>query len=204
MPGSARPSPAEPPGEPARLTLTTGQEARRARVLGAALELASAGGYDAVQMRDVATRARVALGTIYRYFRSKDELLAAALVEWARSVEREVSAVPPAGATVADRVVDVLRRASQAMERDPNLTAALVAAISSPDPGVATWQVELKTVLLQLLGAPLDGLSTADRGGIARVLSWVWFGALLGWVNGSARAGMVGDELEAAARLLLR
>ncbi len=173
-------------------------------MLGAALELASAGGYDAVQMRDVATHARVALGTIYRYFRSKDELLAAALVEWARTVEREVSAVRPTGASVADRVVDVLRRASEAMERDPNLTAALVAAISSPDPGVGTWQRELKTVLVQLLGAPLESLSAADRDGIARVLSWVWFGALLGWVNGSAQAGMVGDELETAARLLLR
>jgi hypothetical protein len=43
-----------------------------------------------------------------------------------------------------------------------------------------------------------------ERDGIARVLSWVWFGALLGWVNGWSNAGTVGDELETAARLLLR
>jgi AcrR family transcriptional regulator len=186
------------------LLLTRSQAARRTRVLDAALRLASDGGYDAVQMRDVATSAQVALGTIYRYFRSKDELLAAALVEWARSIEQEVSAGPPAGETVAERVVDVLRRACQGMERDPNLAAALVTAISSPDPAVSTWQGELGAILHQLLTAPLEGVSDEERDGIARVLSWVWFGALLGWVNGWANAGTVGDELETAARLLLR
>ena len=58
-------------------TLTAAQAARRERVVRAALELAAEGGYDAVQMRDVASRSEVALGTIYRYFSSKDHLLAA-------------------------------------------------------------------------------------------------------------------------------
>ncbi len=187
-----------------QLVLTRGQAARRTRVLDAALRLASCGGYDAVQMRDVATTAHVALGTIYRYFRSKDELLAVALLEWARSIEQEVSAEAPAGASVADRVVDVLRRACGAMERDPKLTAALITAITSPDPAVSAWQRELTVILLQLLAAALEGVPEAERDGVARVLSWVWFGALLGWVNGWSNAGTAGDELETAARLLLR
>ena len=57
-------------------SLTTSQAARRGRVIEAALTLGADGGYDAVQMRDVATTAGVALGTIYRYFSSKDHLLA--------------------------------------------------------------------------------------------------------------------------------
>jgi hypothetical protein len=32
----------------------------------------------------------------------------------------------------------------------------------------------------------------------------VWWATLLGWVNGWATVGTVGDELESAARLLLR
>ena len=184
--------------------LTRSQEARRTRVLEAALQLASTGGYEAVQMRDVAASAHVALGTIYRYFRSKDELLAAALVEWARSIEREVSASPPEGGTVADRVVDVLRRACRGMEREPQLAAALVTAISSPDPAVAIWQGDLGATLLQLLAVPLEGVPPSERDGIARVLSWVWFGSLLGWVNGWVNAGSAADELETAARLLLK
>ena len=47
------------------------------------MKLAAEGGYDAVQMRDVAGEAGVALGTIYRYFASKDHLLAACQVAFA-------------------------------------------------------------------------------------------------------------------------
>ena len=46
------------------------------------MALGAEGGYDAAQMRAVALRAEVALGTIYRYFASKDHLLAATMVDW--------------------------------------------------------------------------------------------------------------------------
>ena len=87
--------------------------ARRRRLLEAAIGLASEGGYDAVQMRDVATRAQVALGTIYRYFSSKDHLLAASLVTWTNDLERRIArpmvlwtrsaAVAPSGGRAANR-----------------------------------------------------------------------------------------------------
>ncbi|NIR40846.1 MAG: helix-turn-helix transcriptional regulator, partial [Actinobacteria bacterium] len=38
------------------------------------MRMAHEGGYEAVQMRAVAERADVALGTIYRYFNGKDDL----------------------------------------------------------------------------------------------------------------------------------
>ena len=47
--------------------------------LDATIALASKGGFDAVQMRAVAERADVALGTLYRYFPSKIHLLVSAL-----------------------------------------------------------------------------------------------------------------------------
>ena len=55
------------------------------------MSLAAEGGYDAVQMRDVAATAQVALGTIYRYFASKDHLLAATLVEWTKDLQRRLA-----------------------------------------------------------------------------------------------------------------
>ena len=57
--------------------LTPVQRERRRRIIDAAMELAAEGGYDAVQMREVAARAEVALGTLYRYFASKERLLVA-------------------------------------------------------------------------------------------------------------------------------
>ncbi|BFO21068.1 hypothetical protein SHKM778_74560 [Streptomyces sp. KM77-8] len=48
--------------------LTERQEARRRRILRASAQLAGRGGFDAVQMREVAESSQVALGTLYRYF----------------------------------------------------------------------------------------------------------------------------------------
>jgi TetR/AcrR family transcriptional regulator, cholesterol catabolism regulator len=184
--------------------LTKSQAARRQRVVAAALELGSEGGYDAVQMRDVATRANVALGTIYRYFSSKDHLLAAALVEWARDLERRVAQRPPKGETIAERVVDVLRRATRTMERDPKLSAAVVTALSSNDAKVADCQREVGTVMdrIQSLAFPED-FDQALKWRITRALGHVWFSSLVGWVNGWFGMSETGDELDSAAHLML-
>src|SRR5271165_6040609 len=113
--------------------LTRAQEARRQRVVDAAMELGLEGGYEAVQMRDVASRAHVAMGTVYRYFTSKDHLLAAALVHWVEQLDARLAQVPARGETAADRVIDVLERALRAMGRQPQLVAAVFASLASPD-----------------------------------------------------------------------
>ncbi|MEZ5165347.1 MAG: TetR family transcriptional regulator [Acidimicrobiales bacterium] len=59
----------------ARGARATGKAARRSRVIETAMVMANEGGYEAVQMRAVAERAGVSLGTIYRYFNGKDDLL---------------------------------------------------------------------------------------------------------------------------------
>src|ERR1700689_3458910 len=86
------------------------QRERRKRILDATLALASKGGYEAVQMRAVAERADVALGTLYRYFPSKIHLLVSGLArEFARAKEK-LDRTPIPGATPYDRMVYVLGR----------------------------------------------------------------------------------------------
>src|SRR4029450_3126968 len=104
--------PADPRTAPAP-ALTRSQAARRERVIRAAQELAAEGGYDAVQMRDVAARGEVALGTIYRYFPSKDALLLAVMVQWLVDLEDRVTRHPPTGDTQAHRTMAVPRGAAR-------------------------------------------------------------------------------------------
>src|SRR5581483_1005278 len=164
-------------------TLTKSQAARRGRVIEAALALGADGGYDAVQMRDVAQSAGVALGTIYRYFSSKDHLLAETLVE---------------------RVSDVLRRATRGMELEPKLSEAVITALTSTDPHAARCQREVGQVMGDIIASafPPD-FDAATRDDIVRVLGHVWFSSLIGWVNRWYGINHVGDEVEVATHLLL-
>lgn len=187
-------------GEP----LTHTQLERRTRVLGAAVDLATAGGYDAVQMRDVAQQAGVALGTIYRYFRSKDHLLAGVLAEWVLDLERQVTRVPPAGETTADRMVDILRRASRAMAANASLSAAVITALTSREPGVVEFQRDMSRAMGMAMSAafPPD-YDPQVRDGVIQTLNHVWFSTLISWVQGWRDIAEAGDQLENATYLLL-
>ncbi len=183
-------------------TLTTSQAARRQRVLVSALELASAGGYDAVQMRDVATSAGVALGTIYRYFPSKDALLAAAMVEWMEDLERRVSQRGPRGDNTAERVYDVLRRAVATMERQPKLAEAVITALTS-DREAGRASVSTTDVMTRvMLQAFPDDVDPAMEAAIAKVLGHVWFSSLVAWKNGVGDMAWMAEELRVACDLI--
>jgi TetR/AcrR family transcriptional regulator, cholesterol catabolism regulator len=185
-------------------TLTKSQAARRQRVIQAALQLASHGGYDAVQMRDVAATADVALGTIYRYFSSKDHLLAAAMVEWVDDLERRVAQRPPQGSTTAERVLDVLRRALRAMEREPRLGSAVVGALTSADAEAGACMVEVTGTMARIMQRAFpDDVAADTEADVTRVLGHVWWSCLVSWVNGLGDMAWVGDELDTAAHLLL-
>ena len=184
-------------------TLTVNQAARRTRVLDAALSLAAEGGYDAVQMRDVASRAQVALGTIYRYFASKDHLLAACQLETWRAIGQRIDSRPLTDGTAADRLVELIRRLMRQVEREPQQAAALITASSSPDPAVRDCQVEMIELQDGIFMAAMGDLDPEVKAGVARTLRHVWFATLLGWVNGWNDAKAITRECEVAIHLLL-
>ena len=183
--------------------LTAGQAARRQRVIDAALQLGSVGGYEAVQMRDVARTAEVALGTIYRYFTSKDHLLAAAMVDWTADLERRIAQRPAGNAGSADAVVEVIRKATRPMERDPRLASAMVQAANANEPSVTACSAQTTEIVERMLTAAMNGDDPDRRARTARVLAHVWNSCILRWANGYEAVGQIGDDLEDAARLLL-
>jgi AcrR family transcriptional regulator len=181
--------------------------ARKERLIAAATTLAGEGGYDAVQMRDVAARAEVALGTLYRHYASKDQLLLAAMAQQAATLRERLVQRPPDGDTPAARVSAVLRRASRALERSPLVTKAMLAAMSTTEEATVPLKHEIDSTLRAIIADVVDGdghcSAFADLDGIVRVLGSVWFAELTYWSNGVNPSSSMGDNLASAAELLL-
>lgn len=177
---------------------------RKQRILAAAIVLAAEGGYDAVQMRDVAARAEVALGTLYRHYASKDQLLLSAMAAQASALRERLVARPPRGDSPAARVADVLRRASRALEREPQVTRAMLTAMSVADGDTIAVKHAIDATLRAIITDAVDGTKIDALDDIVRVLGSVWFAELTSWSNGLARDGAIADNLTRAAELLLR
>jgi AcrR family transcriptional regulator len=185
----------------AEATLTKSQAARRERVIRAALELAAEGGYDAVQMRDVASRGEVALGTIYRYFPSKDALLLSVMVQWLGDLEQRVTRHPPTGATTVDRIMDVLGRAVRSMDREPRLTRAVIAAMTAGDPASVDAIGDVTQAMARIMEAAFpDDVDPALEAAAAKVLGHVWWSATISWANGMGDGDWVIAELRQGQR----
>jgi len=185
---------------------TSAQRARRARIIQATLALASRGGYEAVQMREVAERSEVALGTLYRYFPSKVHLLVSAM---AHELERmrvrlQRKAIP--GQTRQERVSYVLERSTHSLQRDPNLTEALVRAMMAADATVAAEVTGVRNQMADLIiQAMREGEApTEEDEAYAGILQDVWFARQIAWLGGRVTSDEIWDDIEQAIALVLR
>lgn len=193
--------PVSPPGEP---PLTARQAERRRRILRAATALAVRGGYEAVQMREVAESAQVALGTLYRYFPSKVHLLVAVMLEQLQGLHEHIRRHPPTDLEPALRVADTLTRAFHALQREPLLAEAMVRALSFADRSVGAEvdQVSVATGQLILDAIGQSGPPTGSQRAAVRVIEHTWHSALVAWLSGRASIAEVRADLHTAARLL--
>ncbi|POX48035.1 TetR family transcriptional regulator [Streptomyces sp. Ru72] len=206
MPAEAKvpSSTARPAAQPASSPLTERQEARRRRILHTSAQLASRGGFDAVQMREVAESSQVALGTLYRYFPSKVHLLVATMQDQLERMHGTLRKKPPAGRTAAERVAETLMRAFRALQREPHLADAMVRALTFADRSVSPEvdQVSRQTTAIILDAMGLDGDPTPDQLSAVRVIEHTWHSALITWLSGRASIAQVRIDIETVCRLI--
>ena len=121
--------------------------ARHDAILAAAAALAAEAGINAVQIAPVAERAGIAAGTVYRYFPSKTDLVAALV------------------ASVSERELGAMRRAADAA---PGPLSALAASLTT----FAARALENRRLAFALIAEPVDADShearRAYRAAIAR------------------------------------
>ncbi|NYE45821.1 AcrR family transcriptional regulator [Spinactinospora alkalitolerans] len=196
------------------------QNQRRKRIVQTAAALALRGGVEAMQMRAVAERAGVALGTLYRYFPSKMDLVVAVVTEELDLLENSIIRRPPNAETAAGRAVDVLMRATRGLMREPELADALVRSLIMAEvktdlgPRITDllWRVATGTPLVTeppAAGAAEDGGAPAepDRESsdyvLAGSLASIWIFELLETLKGHRDMEQVQHRLEIAAEPLL-
>jgi AcrR family transcriptional regulator len=168
--------------------MTDRQLQRRDALLAAVMQLALERGIDNVQMKLVAERSGVALGTTYRYFASKEHLLASALVEWhARLTDRMLSEPDRLAGDDqrVDRVVDFLHRGMRGFQRYPSYADLMVYVAGSRDPyaseALHAMSVRTDRVLRLYLG-PEPEQEAFDT--LSFVVGSVWLNAILMWRAG--------------------
>jgi len=190
--------------------------ARRNKILDVAVDLAEEGGFDNVRQRDVAANAGVALGTLYKNFRSKEDLLSAALERQAEVLERKMERTPAKGDTPLERALSVIQIMTRALCRKPNYARAVVRAMASGVPEVAAnvagYQGRVNGLLIAAMrGEGRLGFSEAtsspptERESIfSFLLQQIWFASLVGWSAGLVDQGSIMDQLRLAGTVLAR
>lgn len=186
-------------------------EERARRIVETSIELAERGGFEAVRLRDVAAHAGVALGTLYRRFRSKEDLLAAALEQETRALAQRVRQKPPKGAEASERVVGFFAIATRGMLRRPNLSRAMLRATAAGEPALAQ-KVEvfhdlMRSMIVSALrdepvDAGTDEITERERL-VGDLLDRVWFALMMNWAGGVQSQSTIGEQMRASVELVL-
>ena len=184
---------------------------RARRIVETAVELAEQGGFEAVRLREVAARAEVALGTLYRHFASKEDLLVAALESEIEELVEQMKASPIVGDSAHQRVVTYFRTATTTLCRRPKLARAVLRSAASGEPApteklMGFHDLSTRMALAAIRGRTLAGDIEAEEAADldpALVLQQVWFSSLVGWMGGLFNESEVVAEVERAASLFL-
>jgi TetR/AcrR family transcriptional regulator, cholesterol catabolism regulator len=185
-------------------SIPASQAARRERILDAAFELASDGGWDAVQMREVADRAEVALGTLYRYFPSKVHLLVSLLGRTFTQLNDGLQLDGPG--TPQERVYRVVAVMTRYLARHRRLSGAMVRALMTADAEAARDVEAVGDLMVSFIASathePGDSPDERDTL-IAHIIGKVWLTDVVTLLSGRMTVSQVLEDLEATIALVM-
>ena len=195
--------------------LAASQMRRVRRIVDSAVALAEDGGFDGVRLRDVAEASGVALGTLYKYFRSKEDILLFAVNEEAERLEAVIAARPPSGGSAQERTTEFFARATRGFTRRPNYARAVLRAVASADQKtavqVAGFHLRMARMIVAAIRNERPDISkdiTEPEGSEreqekVKILEHVWFSTLVGWGGGLYPAKTVTEQMRTTAAYLL-
>jgi len=173
------------------------------RIVEGALSLLRSHDHQQIQMKDVAAEAGVALGTVYRYFQSKDHLFAEVLAHWATELQASVERRPLRGESNAERLTDVLHRSMRAFQGWPQLARVVMTLEASEDPFTREIFARNMARNTKIYVEALRGLPDEVAREVVRVAASVFDLQLRQWVVGSASIAEAYDRIARAVWLVL-
>ena len=189
-------------------------EERSERIVQSAMLLADQGGFQAVRLRDVAAHSGVALGTLYSRFKSKEDILVAALDAEMQKFETLLQEYPLSGEDAQARVTHFFTLATRALFARPNFARAVLRWGSSGVPVVAEKVVRFHRRVTTLIVIAIRGSAplsfetstphTDTEGRVGFLLQQIWFAALVGWMGGVQDETTVVEHMCSASELLLK
>lgn len=191
----------------------TDERNRRAKIVDVAIKLAQGRGFESVGLREVAEQAGVALGSLYRSFSSKEEIIGAAVQAQTERLRRQFDRRPAEGATAGERVDNLFTRMTRALTRRPAFARTVLGAISANHPDIAGAVLEHDGETTRIIVAALRGTSpehvevdsyTESEQSVAFLLRHIWFASMVGWTADLYSSREVLGHVRTAAGLLLK
>jgi AcrR family transcriptional regulator len=182
------------------------QLARRERILDAAVELAVDGGYDAVQMREVADRAEVALGTLYRYFPSKVHLLVSAMGRTFVELQESAERAEDAASTPEERVYRVVAAVTRYLAKNRRLSGAMIRALMIADVDAGREVDAVGDLMVGFIATATHepGSTPSERDTlVAHIIGKVWLTDVLTLLSRRMTVSQVLEDLEATIALVM-
>lgn len=182
---------------------TARQRARYLQVAKATISVLRKYGYERTRVQTIASLSGVSLGTIYRYFTSREKLVYISVLDWQTRIT--LAMVPkPGPASLETRVIQFMRRAQRAVIAEPRLLEAWVRANLSSAPEI--------TELVQKTEWPKWVMTFRDDGVVNPHLlddlylmtERVMISGMIRWAFGQRDFKEVCADAERVARLVFR
>ena len=165
---------------------------RVAAIMEAGAEVFTEKGYDAATMTEIAARSCTAIGSLYRFFPSKEVLADALLERYAQQLmERFAALAQAASAMTLDALADALVDFMMSLQSRRSIAVALLDARGGSDERRVKFRQAMREGLAGILRTVIPALNKAKSETMAVVLLHVLKGL-----------AVVADEKPAARRLL--
>jgi AcrR family transcriptional regulator len=189
-------------GPPAPESLRSDQADRRKRIVHTALRTLVNSEYERIKISDVARDSGVALGTVYRYFASKEHLFAAVYAEWQGTLKDKLERATPDGGLEQDRLRGVIHLAIRAFQRQPQFFRLVMVLQATDDAFAKEIFTSLGSVFIEMVDPLFDITPVADRPAVLHTVEAVMVNYVQTWVTNRGTIEDAYQAVDDAIRLI--